>query len=59
MSGQLLVNSLRALGFPGVEKFDPEDLDWMFENEAVSPMLDWFCQNVGHSNILEKKELEE
>ncbi|KAL4226899.1 HAUS augmin-like complex subunit 3 [Mactra antiquata] len=59
MSGKLLASSLKALGFPGVEKFDPEDLDWMFENEAMSPMLEWFCQNVGHSNVLETKVLKE
>lgn len=59
MSGQGLVETLRSLGYPGVDGLDHQALDWMFENEALAPMLEWFCHNISQSNILQKKELEE
>ena len=59
MSGQQLVDSLKSLQFPHAESLEPQALDWMFENEAVSPMLEWFCHNISQANILQKKETEE
>ncbi|XP_053393932.1 HAUS augmin-like complex subunit 3 [Mercenaria mercenaria] len=59
MSGQQLVDSLKSLEFPQVDSLEPQALDWMFENEAVAPMLEWFCHNISQSNILQKKEIDE
>ncbi|XP_060551458.1 HAUS augmin-like complex subunit 3 [Ruditapes philippinarum] len=59
MSGQQLVDSLKSLQFPNAESLEPQALDWMFENEAVSPMLEWFCHNISPANILQKKETDE
>ena len=59
MSGKLLVETLKGLQCPGAEHLDPQGLDWTFENEALSPMLEWFCSHVNQSNILQQAELEE
>lgn len=59
MSGEQLLSTLKCLGYPGAEALDSEAFDWMFENEAVAPMLQWFCQSVSQSNLLGKQELDE
>ena len=59
MSGEQLVNKLQELSFPGAESLDPQGLDWMFENEALQPMLDWFCQHVNTANLLDGKQKDE
>lgn len=59
MSGEQLVDTLKGLDFPGVESLEPQALDWMFEHDAVAPFLEWLCQNVSRSNMLEKKKLQE
>ena len=59
MSGERLIEKLQELNFPGAEKLDPQSFDWLFENEVVSPMLEWFCKNVSQSNILQPEEIEQ
>lgn len=57
MSGVQLTETLKSLGYPGT--LDPNDSDWMFENEKIAPVLKWFCNNVNQKNVLSKKELQE
>ena len=59
MSGQTLVDTLKCLHFPGVNTLDPQSLDWTFEHDSLSPMLEWFCHNVNQSNYIEPAKLEE
>ena len=59
MSGEQLVETLSELNFPGASSLDAQGLDWMFENESLQPMLEWFCQHVTPSNLLDTKTTDE
>ncbi|KAK3601506.1 hypothetical protein CHS0354_027652 [Potamilus streckersoni] len=58
MKGKQLVQTLLQLGHPKADSLDSQGLDWMFENEALSPFLEWFCCNVNKANILDPKDLQ-
>ncbi|WAR23282.1 HAUS3-like protein [Mya arenaria] len=59
MSGAQLVKRLHVLGYPGADSLEPQALDWMFENDALSPLLHWFCTSINTSNVLSDKQLNE
>ena len=59
MSGEDFKQKLQQLGLPNAGSLDAQDLDWMFENESLQPVLNWFCQRVNTSNLLDRKEKDE
>ncbi|XP_069125959.1 HAUS augmin-like complex subunit 3 [Argopecten irradians] len=59
MSGRQFVDTLVRLGYPKAKSLDPQSFDWMFEGESVISFLDWFCNNVGPTNILHPKDKQE
>lgn len=54
----MLVQALQGLNFPAAGELDPQSLDWLFDIDAVRPMLEWMCQNVNQSNLLSEKAIE-
>ncbi|XP_021377275.1 HAUS augmin-like complex subunit 3 [Mizuhopecten yessoensis] len=59
MSGRQFVDTLVQLGYPKAESLDPQSFEWMFEGDGVVSFLDWFCNNVGTTNILHPKDIQE
>ncbi|XP_060080706.1 HAUS augmin-like complex subunit 3 [Ylistrum balloti] len=59
MSGRQFVDTLIQLGYPKAESLDPQSFEWMFEGDGVAPFLDWFCNNVGNTNVLHPKDIQE
>ncbi|KAL5021994.1 hypothetical protein ScPMuIL_001149 [Solemya velum] len=59
MSGVQFAETLRCLSYPNVENLVPQGLDWMFENEAILPFLEWFCNNISSSNLLDPRDVHE
>ncbi len=59
MSGARFLDTLRELGYAGIESLDAHSLDWMFDNEATLPFLEWFCVNIHSSNVLMPQELQQ
>ena len=57
--GRRFVDTLKNLGYPKSHDLQTEAFDWMFENEAVAPFLDWFIDNVGPANVLSTQEITE
>ena len=55
--GKRVLEVISRLGYGQSHDLQAESFDWMFENEAVTPFLDWFCDNVGPSNVLSKQEI--
>ncbi|KAL8622463.1 hypothetical protein ACOMHN_034128 [Nucella lapillus] len=58
MSGQQLIETLHQIGYPQARTLNARNFDWMFDDEAVLPFLSWFCNTVGHQNVLSEKEKE-
>ncbi|KAJ8305851.1 hypothetical protein KUTeg_016396 [Tegillarca granosa] len=58
MSGRQFIDTLKQLGYPKADTEDPNAFDWMFENEAVFPFLEWFCNNVSSANVIDLKDIE-
>ncbi|XP_076440782.1 HAUS augmin-like complex subunit 3 [Babylonia areolata] len=56
MSGQQFIETLKQIGYPKAQALSPRGFDWMFEDEAVLPFLSWFCNSVGHQNVLSEEE---
>lgn len=54
-----MIAVLQELGYPKASKLDPKGLEWMFENEAMLPFLEWFCNSVSTANFLSKAEVEQ
>jgi len=59
MSGVEFVEALRRIGYPGVDRLDGHNFDWLFDCESVVPFLTWFCKEVQSSNVLDKQDLDE
>ena len=59
MSGAQFLHTLKELGYPGADSLDAQSLDWMFENRAIVPFLDWFSTNIHASNLLQPEELQQ
>ncbi|KAK3091012.1 hypothetical protein FSP39_016466 [Pinctada imbricata] len=57
MSGTLLKETLKQLGYPKADSLD--SLDWIFGNETVVPFLEWFCNSITSENVLSPKDMEE
>ena len=57
--GRRLVDALQRIGFGEAHDLQAEGFDWMFDNERVTPFLDWFCDNVGPANLLSQQEIKE
>lgn len=54
-----MIAVLQELGYSKASKLDPKGLEWMFENEAMLPFLEWFCNSVSTANFLSKAEVEQ
>ncbi|XP_072023242.1 HAUS augmin-like complex subunit 3 [Amphiura filiformis] len=57
--GKRFLDLINRLGYTQSYDLQAESFDWMFENEAVRPFLDWFCDNVGPSNLLTQQEVKQ
>ncbi|XP_071954391.1 HAUS augmin-like complex subunit 3 [Antedon mediterranea] len=57
--GKKVVEIINSLGYRGSHEIQAEDFEWMCEDEAVLPFLDWFCSNVNPSLIITSKEMTE
>ncbi|XP_022105406.1 HAUS augmin-like complex subunit 3 [Acanthaster planci] len=57
--GRRLVEALQRISFGESHGLQIEGFDWMFDDEVVTPFLDWFCDNVGPSNLLSDREIRE
>ncbi|XP_071477236.1 HAUS augmin-like complex subunit 3 [Diadema antillarum] len=57
--GWSFVETLKRVKYPKAHELQHEGFDWMFENDAVAPFLDWFVDNVGPANVLSSQELDE
>ncbi|XP_035699527.1 HAUS augmin-like complex subunit 3 [Branchiostoma floridae] len=58
MSGRQFLETLKQIGYPKSHDYQPDDFDWLFESEAATPFLRWFCENVGPDNVLTEEELQ-
>ncbi|XP_030834013.1 HAUS augmin-like complex subunit 3 [Strongylocentrotus purpuratus] len=58
-NGKKLKETLKRLDYPEAHELQAEAFDWLFENDAVAPFLDWFIDNVGPANVLSKQEIAE
>jgi len=56
MSGQQFIETLHQIGYPKTGDLSARTFDWIFEDEAVLPFLSWFCNTVGHQNVLSQEE---
>ena len=59
MSGLELQQSLQALNYPNPHNLDAESHEWMFDHEAIVPFLEWFCNEVQPSNLLDPRDFKE
>ena len=57
--GKRLKETLKRLDYPDAHELQAEAFDWLFENDAVAPFLDWFIDNVGPANVLSSQEISE
>ena len=57
MSGADFVELLKRISYPKADSLDKSSFDWMFENEATLPFLNWLCDEVGTNNVLSETEL--
>ena len=58
-SAKLMIETLRQIGYPNVDNLDPNAVEWVFENVATKPFLDWFCHNLSADNVVTGKDLQE
>ncbi|KAK7502242.1 hypothetical protein BaRGS_00006606 [Batillaria attramentaria] len=56
MSSQQFIETLKLIGYPKADSLNARALDWMFEDETALPFLSWFCNTVGHQNVLSVEE---
>ena len=59
MSGSELLSTLQRLGYPKAQQLDEQSFDWMFENEAMAPFLEWFCHEVQPTNLIDPRDFQE
>jgi len=57
MSGQAFLDTLRRIGYPNVDELDSQSVAWMFDNDAMAPFLEWFCDEIQPANVLDPKQL--
>ncbi|KAI0231321.1 AUGMIN subunit 3 [Lamellibrachia satsuma] len=57
MSGQAFLDTLRRIGYPSVSELDSQSVSWMFDNDAMAPFLEWFCDEIQPANVLNPKDL--
>ncbi|XP_063962481.1 HAUS augmin-like complex subunit 3 [Lytechinus pictus] len=57
--GKKLKETLKRLDYPEAHELQAEAFDWLFENDAIAPFLDWFIDNVGPANVLSSQEITE
>ena len=58
MSGSQFLEVLERIGYPKTRVMDAQSFDWIFDNESLLPFLDWFCEEITESNVLDQEELE-
>ncbi|XP_066297870.1 HAUS augmin-like complex subunit 3 [Branchiostoma lanceolatum] len=58
MSGRQFLDTLKQIGYQKSNDYQPDDFDWLFESEAATPFLRWFCDHVGPDNVLTEEELQ-
>lgn len=56
-SENVLYDKLSELGYPNLSKFSPSSFDWLFDIEEALPFLNWFCQTVQPTNLLNSSHL--
>ncbi|XP_041359956.1 HAUS augmin-like complex subunit 3 [Gigantopelta aegis] len=59
MNGSQFLETLKQLGYPNAEQITDKTFDWIFENEATVPFLNWFCTNISQRNIVDPNVLKE
>ena len=59
MSGSELLTTLLRLNYPKHHQLDGQSFDWMFENEAIAPFLEWFCHEVQPANLIDPRDMQE
>ncbi|XP_013382987.1 HAUS augmin-like complex subunit 3 [Lingula anatina] len=59
MNGNQFLTTLKKLGYPQASNLDAQTFDWIFENDAVLPFLEWFCDHAHALNVLQDRELRE
>jgi hypothetical protein len=55
--GERLARTLHRIDCPKAKEFTAESLEWLFENQASLPFLEWFCDNISSDNVLTEDEL--
>jgi hypothetical protein len=55
--GVRLLAALRSQGCPGVSNWTGGDLDWLWDDEGTTELLDWVCQGGGGAEALTEEEL--
>lgn len=58
-SAKLMIETLRQIGYPNVDNLDPNAVEWVFENVATKPFLDWFCHNLSADNVVTANDMQE
>lgn len=57
MSGQAFLDTLKRISYPNVDELDSQSVAWMFDNDAIAPFLEWFCDEIQPANVLDPKHL--
>ena len=58
-NGTQFLEALKRLDYPGVDKLDANSFDWLFDDDRLLSMLEWFCDNIQSSNVIPPGDLEE
>ena len=59
MNGTQFSETLKQLGYTRSDELTDTTFDWIFENTALVPFLNWFCTNISQRNIVDPDALKE
>ena len=59
MDPNRFIQVLHSIGYPNAHKLSPQALEWVFENPATAPFLNWFLNSVGANNAVPAEDIQE
>ncbi|CAL1529542.1 unnamed protein product [Lymnaea stagnalis] len=59
MDNQLFIDTLKRIGYPGVNSIDPRSAEFTHEIESNLSFLQWMFNSISEENVLTAAELEE
>lgn len=55
--GAKILSALSRIGYPKVNQFEGDSLEWLFDSESIVPFLEWFFENIHESNVVSLEDL--